>query len=78
LPGHLDRKHAAVGKFPLKLVLGAAWLGGEWCQCDGVAEVLEAMNVMAFDASGVELIQVVDAEFGVRLLGAEDVVSHDE
>jgi hypothetical protein len=71
--------HEAVwlGFFPLKLVLGAL-LDGDRRQVDGVSQLFETAHVVALDACGVELIQVVDAEFGVGLPGLKDLVSHDE
>ncbi len=53
-------------------------LGSERSQSDGVAELLEAANMVAFNASGVELVEVVQAELKVGLASRQYVVDHDQ
>src|SRR5579859_2448333 len=41
-------------------------LGSHWRQGHCVSKLLEPTNVMAFDARAVELVEVIDSEFGIR------------
>src|SRR5437870_11334571 len=56
----------------------SGWLGRERSQRDVLPELLEATDVMVFDACSVQLIEVVDAELYVRLACFQDVVDHDQ
>jgi len=47
-------------------------------QRHGVSKLFEAADVMAFDARRVEVVEVVDAELGVRLPVLQDVVNDDQ
>jgi len=39
-----------------------------------ITKVLETANVVAFNAAGIEAIEVIDAEFCVGLTGAQNVI----
>jgi hypothetical protein len=37
-------------------------LGSDWCQGNGVAELLESADMVALDVSSVERVEVINAE----------------
>lgn len=51
--------------------------GRLWLERDGVAELLQAADVVALEPRGVELVEVVGAELGVRTLVAQHVIDDD-
>jgi hypothetical protein len=53
-------------------------LGSTRSQSDGGPELLTAANMVAFNASGVELVAVVHVELNVGLAIRHQVVDHDQ
>ena len=58
--------------------LAAAALGGHGLEAHRIAELLEAPNMMTLNPTCIAAIEVVDAQVGVGLAGAENVVDRGQ
>jgi hypothetical protein len=63
---------------PLKLLVSGHSGRRRWRQCDRIAELFEASNVLALEPSCVSLVEVISPQIQVWLMLAQQVIEDDE